>query len=402
MAETFVIAQGGGPTAVINQTMVGATLEVRRRYPKARVLGSRHGVRGVRDGDFVVLSDLPEEQLRLIAGTPSAALGSTRDKPDAAYCDLVLKGLKKAGARRLHLYRRQRHVGHAADPDRRLRRLDGLRACAEDHRQRSDGERPHAGLHLGGRIRRRRLPVGRPRFPRAARRLCRRSSWAAMPASSPPRRPPGGIDGDSGPHLIYVPERAFSVPRFIDDVQAHARQAQALHRRRLRRRLDRGRALAGRDRSSAPTRSSATRMATSSFRAATSTAPSNRRWRKNCPASAPASMRSATCRAAMHRRDQQGRPAGSLRRRRPCRRGGGAGRRLGGAAVRRAEDGAEDRAAEERRRQDQAHARRLSRRRAAPACPTRAWPIMERLVPENTRSASRSSEAQAGARASLR
>ena len=28
------------------------------------------------------------------------------------------------------------------------------------------------------------------------------------------------LDGDSGPHLIYVPERAFSVPRFIDDVRA--------------------------------------------------------------------------------------------------------------------------------------------------------------------------------------
>jgi ATP-dependent phosphofructokinase / diphosphate-dependent phosphofructokinase len=50
MAETFVIAQGGGPTAVINQTVAGATLEIRKRYPNARVLGSRHGVRGVRDG----------------------------------------------------------------------------------------------------------------------------------------------------------------------------------------------------------------------------------------------------------------------------------------------------------------------------------------------------------------
>ena len=31
------------------------------------------------------------------------------------------------------------------------------------------------------------------------------------------------LDEDSGPHLLYVPERAFSVPRFIDDVRAHAR-----------------------------------------------------------------------------------------------------------------------------------------------------------------------------------
>ena len=28
------------------------------------------------------------------------------------------------------------------------------------------------------------------------------------------------LDEDSGPHLVYVPERGFSVPRFIDDVRA--------------------------------------------------------------------------------------------------------------------------------------------------------------------------------------
>ena len=53
-------------------------------------------------------------------------------------------------------------------------------------------------------------------------------------------------DEDSGPHLVYVPERAFSVPRFIDDVRSDARPPQALHRRRLRGRDDRGRPRAGR------------------------------------------------------------------------------------------------------------------------------------------------------------
>src|SRR5690606_3644527 len=28
------------------------------------------------------------------------------------------------------------------------------------------------------------------------------------------------LDEDSGPHLVYVPERAFSIERFIDDVKA--------------------------------------------------------------------------------------------------------------------------------------------------------------------------------------
>jgi 6-phosphofructokinase 1 len=98
MAKTYVIAQGGGPTAVINQTLVGATLEARRRHPKSKVWGARYGVRGLAGGDLVDLSTIPEEELMRIAGTPSSALGSTRDKPDAAYCERILAALQKANA----------------------------------------------------------------------------------------------------------------------------------------------------------------------------------------------------------------------------------------------------------------------------------------------------------------
>ena len=58
MSDVFVIAQGGGPTAVINQTVAGAVLEARKRFPDARVLGARHGVRGIRKGDLAELSRL--------------------------------------------------------------------------------------------------------------------------------------------------------------------------------------------------------------------------------------------------------------------------------------------------------------------------------------------------------
>jgi 6-phosphofructokinase len=98
MSKVFVIAQGGGPTAVINQTVAGAALEARKRYPGAKVLGARHGVRGVRDGDYVDLSEVSEQDIRRFAGTPSAGLGSTRDKPDEAYCGQVLEALKKVSA----------------------------------------------------------------------------------------------------------------------------------------------------------------------------------------------------------------------------------------------------------------------------------------------------------------
>jgi len=98
MSKVFVIAQGGGPTAVINQTLVGAVLEARRVDLEAKVLGARYGVRGVAAGDFADLSAIGEGDLRAIAVTPGSALGSTRDKPDAEYCGRILDGLRKAGA----------------------------------------------------------------------------------------------------------------------------------------------------------------------------------------------------------------------------------------------------------------------------------------------------------------
>ena len=98
MSRVFVIAQGGGPTAVINQTVAGAALAARERHPGCRVFGARHGIRGVAAGDLVDLSAVSEADLRRFADTPNSGLGSTRDKPDEAYCERIVAGLQKVNA----------------------------------------------------------------------------------------------------------------------------------------------------------------------------------------------------------------------------------------------------------------------------------------------------------------
>ncbi|MGA9765017.1 MAG: 6-phosphofructokinase, partial [Rhodomicrobium sp.] len=40
----ILVAQGGGPTAVINQSLAGVVLEARRFSNVARVYGAQHGV----------------------------------------------------------------------------------------------------------------------------------------------------------------------------------------------------------------------------------------------------------------------------------------------------------------------------------------------------------------------
>ena len=43
----ILVAQGGGPTAVINQSMVGVVMEARRFSQVERIYGAMHGVRGI-------------------------------------------------------------------------------------------------------------------------------------------------------------------------------------------------------------------------------------------------------------------------------------------------------------------------------------------------------------------
>jgi 6-phosphofructokinase 1 len=219
MAGTFVIAQGGGPTAVINQTVAGAVLEIRKRHPGARVLGSRHGVRGIRDGDYVDLTNIPEEQIRLIGNTPGAALGSTRDKPDAAYCDVILKGLRKAGADAF-IYiggndtsGTQQILTDAAGGE--IAFVHAPKTIDNDLEQNDhtpgyiSAAEFVAGAFLSVDLDFRALPgiyVGIVMGRHAGFLTAAASAWR--------------LDDDSGPHLVYVPERAFSPERFIEDVKA--------------------------------------------------------------------------------------------------------------------------------------------------------------------------------------
>ncbi|HLP86223.1 MAG TPA: 6-phosphofructokinase [Phycisphaerales bacterium] len=98
-----IVGQSGGPTAVINQSLVGVIEGLRLGLHAAgvvdRIYGMRHGVKGLTKGDLIDLTTMHQDQLDLLALTPSAGLGSTRDKPDDAYCDRILEACKKHNIR---------------------------------------------------------------------------------------------------------------------------------------------------------------------------------------------------------------------------------------------------------------------------------------------------------------
>jgi ATP-dependent phosphofructokinase / diphosphate-dependent phosphofructokinase len=88
-----VIGQSGGPTAVINQSLVGVIEGLKNNPAIGKILGARHAVRGVVKSDYVDLRAVDSAKLERVANTPSSALGSSRDKPDAAYCARILESL---------------------------------------------------------------------------------------------------------------------------------------------------------------------------------------------------------------------------------------------------------------------------------------------------------------------
>ena len=102
VAGNAVIGQSGGPTAVINQSLAGVIEGLRAGLAASgkvgRIFGMRHGVRGLikpsTDG-LLDLTALDRAKLEAIARTPSAALGSTRDKPDEVYCEKILDSCRR-------------------------------------------------------------------------------------------------------------------------------------------------------------------------------------------------------------------------------------------------------------------------------------------------------------------
>jgi 6-phosphofructokinase len=217
----ILVAQGGGPTAVINQSMVGVTLEARRFRNVTRIYGALHGVRGIVNEDFLDLTQETSHNLELVAATPSSALGSTRDKPDMAYCQRIFDVL------RAHEIEHFFYIGGNDS-------ADTVRIVSEEARA---AGYPLRCIHIPKTIDN--DLVGNdhtPGFPSAARFVAQAFAGANLDNAALPGVYVGVVMGrhagfltaasalgkkfpDDGPHLIYLPERVFELERFLADVK---------------------------------------------------------------------------------------------------------------------------------------------------------------------------------------
>ena len=215
-----IIGQSGGPTAVINKSLVGFIKEaVQADFDQ--VIGARHGLQGMLKKDFVNLSSLNESQLYGIGKTPAAALGSVRKKPtdkdieqlveifeqegirnffyiggndSAETANLVSEGAKKIGYEMKAF-----HIPKTIDND--LLETDhcpgyGSAARFVAHAFQGDDadNRSLKGIKIN-------VLMGR------------HAGWLTAASTL------GKSNEDDGPHLVYVPEKVFKIENFLKEVK---------------------------------------------------------------------------------------------------------------------------------------------------------------------------------------
>ncbi len=220
-ASKILVAQGGGPTAVINQSLVGLILEARKFQAISKVYGAFHGVRGIVNEDFVDLTRETSANLEAVAATPSAALGSTRDKPDLKYCQDIFKSVKAHGIGAFF------YIGGNDSSD--TVRIVAEEAAKENY--------PLRCIHIPKTIDNDLMVNDHtPGFPSAARFVTQAFAGANLDNRALPGVYLGVVMGrhagfltaaaalgkkfpDDGPHLIYLPERVFDFDSFLSDVK---------------------------------------------------------------------------------------------------------------------------------------------------------------------------------------
>ena len=215
-----VIGQSGGPTSVINESLVGVIQEAKKAGFIDQLLGARHGVRGIKEGNLISLKEVPDELLHRVAQTPAAGLGSTRDKPDPKYCEEIFRSFQKHNVRYFF------YIGGNDSAD--TARIVGELAQKEGHEltvfhipKTIDNDlRVHdhtpgygsaakfvASAMLGDNYDNRSLPGVKIDV------IMGRHAGFLTAASVLARRNP-----EDGPHLIYVPEAPFGEEKFLADV----------------------------------------------------------------------------------------------------------------------------------------------------------------------------------------
>ena len=217
--RNLLVVQGGGPTQVLNASLAAIVDEAQGRF--ARILGARRGVKGVAQGEVVDLGRLSPGDLELLRASPGAALGSSRAKPSVDDLAQILTFLRRhnvhdllfmggngtmRGAETVSRYCREsgyeaQVIGVPKTVDNDIAQTDRCPGYASAARYIAQAARD-----LGMDVRSLPQPVS------ILETMGRSVGWLAAAAAA------GKRDEEDAPHLVYLPERAFEMDRFLADL----------------------------------------------------------------------------------------------------------------------------------------------------------------------------------------
>lgn len=215
-----VVGQSGGPTGVINASLVGVIEQAKKHPGIDKIYGAVHAVSGMLKEDFIDLSTISDSQLEILAASPSSGLGSSRDKPDKEYCQKIIEVFKKRDIRYFY------YIGGN----------DSANTAHILNMMADEAGYDIKAFHIPKTVDNDLLVTDHcPGFGTAAKFV----ACALMGDDLDNRALPGvKIDvimgrhagfltaasalgkqrEDDGPHLVYIPERGFSMEKFVSDV----------------------------------------------------------------------------------------------------------------------------------------------------------------------------------------
>jgi len=216
-----VVGQSGGPTGVINASLVGVIEEANKHCEIKNLYGTINAVAGVIKDQFIDLKKLSSDTLKQVAASPCSALGSSRDKPDEKYCARILDVFKKRNIRyffyiggndsanTLHIINTiAAEIGYELRAFHIPKTIDNDLLVTDHCPGFGTAAKFEAYALMGDDLDNRTLPgikidviMGRHAgFLTAATAL-------------------GKQRDDDGPHLVYLPERGISLDKFMSDIE---------------------------------------------------------------------------------------------------------------------------------------------------------------------------------------
>lgn len=222
----LLIAQSGGPSMVINQSLVGAVLEARANRKVGKIYGALNGIKGIMEERFIDLRKETKRTLEAVAGTPSSALGSVRLKPTAEDCRAIFQTLRKLDVRYFFYIGGNDSAETACIINEEAVKAEYGISCFHipktiDNDLRENDHTPgygSAARFVASAVRGDDLDNRALGGVKIDVVMGRNAGFLAAAAAL------ARVDPDDGPHLIYLPERPFTAEKFLKDVKAVLRK----------------------------------------------------------------------------------------------------------------------------------------------------------------------------------